>query len=394
MTTPATSSLPNTDSKLRSIALVLLCGSWYIGSSTGLIAFNKDLMNADKFPFPAALGLLHTSFCSLTVAILFLLKPGLFPSLTDPEKKVTIDGRMIGSVILVGVLFSAQIIMSNMAYMFADVAFLQMLKESNLVLVYLMSVAFGIEIFKTRQMLLVALIVMATVMSIHGEMHFNLYGFLLQAFSCVGESLKMTLTCLLMSSMGKGLDPLSYMLTVMPVCAVIFASTICCFKTLAPQQQMFPMPAANDWIQWKWMLMANMCVALSLNVATFVFIRVSSAVSFVLAGILKDVMIVIVGVIFMGHEISGQQASGFTLQVSLVLIWSLFKTFPQEFESGISGGLMLVLFGKIPGKEHLLEAEPKDLNGRPDNDVEYGSTKQVQSPSAGPVPATVTEGKA
>merc|ERR1719181_2145863 len=130
-------------------------------------------------------------------------------------------------------------------------------------------------------------------------------------------------------------------------------------------------------MNWKWTLLANMCLAGSLNVSTFVFIRVSSAVSFVLAGIMKDVMIVLVGIIFMGHQISGLQASGFSLQVSLVFLWSLLKTFPREFETGISGGLMMVLFGRTPPEEKQKLVEdapgPDEEKKKPVKDVEYGS---------------------
>lgn len=332
---------------MMSIVLVLLTGTMYIASSAGLIAFNKKIMEADRFPFSAGLGLLHAVFCSLSAWTVFAVKPDLFPSMSNPEKKVPLDRSLFQNAIVpIAICFSAQIILSNQAYLFADIAFLQMIKESNVIWVYLLSVVCAVEAFGWRQLRLVCLIMMATWVSITGEPHFSLPGFALQASSCAAETIKITLQGVLLTSSGRGLDALSYMLIVMPACAILFSCVFAVCTVSEPYYHIIDIPTMNDWMTNRWALLANACLALTLNFSGMLFIRCSSAVSYVLAGIMKDVMIVASGILFMGHETSSKQVTGFTLQVVLILLWSLVKTFPKAFANGLFDGLRVVFLGK------------------------------------------------
>jgi len=335
------------NSKAGSVALILLTGALYISISSGLITFNKYLMAPGRFPFPAALGLLHSVFCSLMAAFLYMFKPGLFTSITGPEKRVSMyDSSLWKAILPIATFFSLQIVLSNQAYLFADIAFLQMLKEANVVFVYLTAIAFGLAAFKWVQMRLICFIALATWMSVKGDLTFAWAGFYIQCACCVAETSKITLQSLLLSSAGKGLDALSYMLLVMPLCAVIFGTLLLALSFAGPSQMVLPMPATSDWMNMKWVLLLNACGALALNLSTLAFIKYSSGVTFVLASILKDIMIVLAGIMFMGHKTTVFQMLGFTLQVVLILLYSLTKIYPDEFEHGINCGLRVLLLRK------------------------------------------------
>jgi len=316
--------------------------------SAALIAFNKHLVNDDRFPFPAALGLLHASFCALMAAVLYVVKPSLFPSLTDPEKKVNLnDGVVFKTLMPIAVLFSLQIVLSNQAYLFANVAFLQMLKETNLVYVYILSIAFALEVFKWRHMRILILIVMSSFMCVKGEAHLTMAGLLIQGASCFVESAKITLQGLMLSG-GRGLDAMSFMLVVMPVCASIFGGILLFCSLVFPGQAILPMPALSDWVTCRWLLLANASVALLLNISTLVFIKCSSALAYVMAGIVKDVCIVMTSIVFMGSDTTMLQMAGFTLQMCFICAWSLLKTFPKECENSLFEGIQIIFFGS-PG---------------------------------------------
>jgi len=308
-----------------------------------------------------------------------MARPQLFPSLTDPEKKVNLrDGMMVKAVSTVAVLFAAQIILGNQAYLYANISFLQMLKESNIVWVYLLSILFGMEVFKSRQMVIICLITVATFMTVHGELSLTMVGLSLQATCCLAESLKITLQGVLLSSTGRGLDTFSYMLLVMPVCACLFGTILMFVAIAIPEQQILPMPHWADVVLMKWELLANACVALMLNISCFVFIRCSSAVSYVLAGVMKDVCIVFTGIIFMGNVSSPLQLSGFSLQLVLVLTWSLLKTFPKEFEHSLLDGFAIVFMGKKSSPDKVDKAEhAKEASA--DAEANYGAIKHNDS---------------
>lgn len=367
--------LQTNNSKTMSLALVLLTGGLYISISSGLITFNKYLMAPGMFPYPAALGLLHAIFCSLMATFLYMVKPALFTSITDPEQLVTdpekrfsmYDCTLWKAILPIALFFSLQIVLSNQAYLFADIAFLQMLKEANVVFVYITAISFGLAAFKWVQMRLIGLIVVATWISVKGDLTFVWAGFLIQCACCVAETTKITLQSLLLSSYGagKGLDVLSYMLLVMPLCAAIFATLLLLLSFAGPSQMLLPLPALADWIRMKWILLLNACVALALNLSTLAFIKCSSGVTFVLASILKDVMIVLAGIMFMGHQTTVLQTIGFTLQVALILLYSLTKVYPDEFEHGIIGGLRMILSGNTLETQRMKDSAS----------VKYGATK-------------------
>lgn len=369
-------------SNAASVVLILMTGALYISMSAGLITFNKYLMAPGKFPFPAALGLLHAIFCSLMAALLYMFKPALFTSISGPERQFNLYDRSLWKAILpVAALFSIQIVLSNQAYLFADIAFLQILKEANVVYVYLAAIAFGLATFKWLQMNLICLVVVATCMSVKGDLTFAWAGFYIQCACCFVETSKITLQSLLLSSAGKGLDSLSYMLLVMPLCAAIFGMLLLVISFAGPTQMMLPLPAFSDLMNMKWWLLANACCALALNLSTLAFIKSSSGVTFVLAGILKDVMIVLAGIMFMGHLTTRLQMFGFALQVVLILLYSLTKIYSDEFDHGSVAGLRILLSRGL--KKQRLTDQPlmdyRSTQGRDERLAKSESSLQVKS---------------
>lgn len=337
-------SMANT-SKAMQVIIMLSLGAIYIVISAGLIAFNKYLVNPDRFPFAVSLVLCHAGFSSLCALVLLFVKPSLFPSLTDPQKKVAIDANLVlGKALPIAVLFSAQLVLSNTAYLHSSTAFLQMLKESNLVLVYLFSLFAALEVFSWTKGRILICIVFATMLTIEGELRFSFTGFVIQGTSQFFESAKIVLQAIILSGAGKKLDPLSYVLLVMPLCFMVLGSLICGLVFVYPIET-FRTPNFADLAEWWPMLLANACVAFALNVTVAVFMKNSSAVAFILAGITKDAVIVLAGGAFLGELVSGLQIFAFMLQLVFIWTWSLMKMFPEKFENGIFSGLMALYEG-------------------------------------------------
>merc|ERR1719327_2129212 len=117
-------------------------------------------------------------FAAILSLILLLIRPSLFPSLTDPINKVPVDRYlMLKTILPIAVLFSVQLVLSNTAYLHSSVAFLQMMKEANLVLVYVLSLMVALEHFKWRSVIILLFIIAATTMTIVGEVKFSYTGF-------------------------------------------------------------------------------------------------------------------------------------------------------------------------------------------------------------------------
>jgi len=318
---------------------VILLGLLYICNSAGLIAFNKYLLNKEHFPYPVPLVICHAVVSSSLAGILFLIKPSLFPSLTDPEKKVDIDRNlMLKGVMPIAVCFAVQLALSNMALGLSTVAFTQMMKEANIVLVYALSLMMVLEVFQWQTFKIYMLIPFATALTIKGELHFNMTGFVVQAISQVFESVKIVMQAALLTNAGKKLDVFTYLLIVMPICALSLATSLCLLVPSHPNL----FPPLDVLKSWSGVLALNSLVAFSLNAVISFFMKNSSAVAFILAGIVKDAAIVLAGTVILAEDIATIQAIGFAVQLACVGLCAMTKTWPAEFEDGIVPGLMFV----------------------------------------------------
>jgi len=258
---------------------------------------------------------------------------------------------MLTSMLPICACFTIEIILGNQAYQYLSLAFLQMLKESNVVIVYVMALAAATERFNWTNDKLIIFICLASAGTIKGELHFTLIGFSIQMLCCLAGSLKITLQGVLLNSAGMKFDPLSYILLVMPVVALIQGSTLLASATLSPTEGGFewmPVPAWSV-IMAKWhLLLPNALLAFTLNVTAVAFIKASSSVTFVLAGILKDMLIVIGGVVVMHDQVTQLQSMSFVAQLGLLLLWSMAKMHPANFENGIGQGLRSLLKKEEP----------------------------------------------
>eukprot|EP00746_Dinoflagellata_sp_MGD_P017890 gnl/MRDRNA2_/MRDRNA2_141349_c0_seq1.p1 gnl/MRDRNA2_/MRDRNA2_141349_c0~~gnl/MRDRNA2_/MRDRNA2_141349_c0_seq1.p1 ORF type:complete len:366 (+),score=43.54 gnl/MRDRNA2_/MRDRNA2_141349_c0_seq1:135-1232(+) len=345
-------------------SLMLFLGGMYITCSASLISFNKFLMHEDRFPYAVTLVMLHMGFASVLSVILFFCCPSLYPSFNDPARRVQITTRLMMTCILpITILFSAQLVLSNIAYLHSSVAFLQMMKEANLVLVYVLSLFVMLEHFKWRSVMILLFIIAATTMTIVGEVKFSYTGFAVQGASQLFECSKIVLQAVLLSEVagGKKLDAMSYVLVVAPLCFIeLFGAGWALYFIVPDHSFKGVWPHLVNW--WPY-LIANSCIAFALNVVIALFIKHSSAVAFILAGIVKDVIIVSVGCMMFSEHISILQGVGFTLQLVGILVWSLIKTFPDRFEDGFFVGLARTFCGyperkAMKGKTNYGSANP------------------------------------
>ena len=120
--------------------------------------------------------------------------------LLDGVKDVPMTKDMfLRSILPIGILFSASLITSNSAYLYLSVAYIQMLKVMPLfnaaisrlkadtmqafvpVAILLISWTFRIKEPNMRLGVIVFMISSGVALASHGELHFNLIGFLMQA---------------------------------------------------------------------------------------------------------------------------------------------------------------------------------------------------------------------
>jgi len=336
LTQQPAASLPSAPSAGRTLAYGLMT----ICFSVSLINFNNYLMTEGRFPYALPLVLLQMAFCSSFAIVLRYVQPSLFPALTDPIKRVPIDKDFVVSGVLpIGAAFSASLVLTNLAYEKLSVSFLQMLKECNIIIVYAFSLVAALEIFSWRHVQVILFAMVAASLTISGELHFSMDGFMIQVSSMVCECLRIVLQSVLLS--GKKLDALSYVLVVSPVCFV-FLGGLWLLLLALPAGALGTGLALPSWAilhEYAPLLLGNCCLAFSLNVSIALLIKNTSAVSYIFCGVLKDIVAVLVSVVVLHESISPVQCVSFSMQIFAVVVWSLLKSKPENFEQGLISGV-------------------------------------------------------
>jgi len=312
--------------------------------SLGLINVNKYLMHSSRFPYAVPLVLIHMAVCSCVAVVMRLLAPSLFPSLTDATQRIMIDRDFIFKGLLpIAIFFSGSLVLTNMAYAKLSLAFLQMLKETNIIWTYLLSLAFGLEVLKLTSIKIIIVALIAMSLTIQGEMNFVLAGLFIQVSAILCEAVRVVLQALLLS--GKKLDPLSYVLCVSPICGMLLGLVACGLQLLpadyAPDGMTMPSTAeVKIWAPW---LLASSLIAFCLNVSIAALIKHSGPMTYLMCQLLKDLLAVFIGIVVLQEVVTGLQAIGFTMLLSCIFLWSMSKTFPGAFEPGLTSGLSFLL---------------------------------------------------
>mmetsp|Transcript_31008 Transcript_31008/g.68100 ORF Transcript_31008/g.68100 Transcript_31008/m.68100 type:complete len:369 (+) Transcript_31008:101-1207(+) len=327
--------MDSTQSRFWAAAVTLGLALAYIVNSAGLIAFNKYLLHEDRFPFAIMLVFLHMVGVSILSTLLFLIRPSLFPAISSPAPGMHVDlMTVVKGFFPVGLFFGTTLILTNKAMLYCSIAFLQMMKEGNLVLVYVFSIAAGLEYFSWTQSLIGVWIIVGCTLCIHGELHFVWLGFMMQFCGQITECMKLVVQQFLLSGQGYKFDALSFVLYMAPVSALIIAVPMVFFES-------HPMVWARIQALYPFLL-ANICVAFSLNIVVAMFIKHTSAVSFMLAGLVKDTVIVVASVLIFGDAVSALQQCGFFMQLVGVMAVSIVKAFPHCFKDGFWMGFYFV----------------------------------------------------
>jgi len=253
----------------------------------------------------------------LLCSLLYAVAPSMFPGMDR------VQGRKIEVLRLfvpLGVCFAVALYASNKAYLYCSIAFLQFMKESNVVLVFIMCCAVGLQKLDRVKAAIVVWVLGGSFMCVHGELSFSVVGFLLQATSQVAECSKNVLGEYIMSGTNFKLDPLTYTLFMAP-CALVVLIAGC-----ASTWEHNVIAAAYDNVYY---IIPNVFCAFCLNVVIASVLKHCSSMGFILAGMLKDIVIVVVSSEIFGNLVTLPQYLGFAVTLAGCGAWTAVKLYPQ-----------------------------------------------------------------
>jgi len=295
---------------------VVLC-IMYILCSASLIHFNKFVLQ--RFPYPWELTALHMTTSWLFSMVLYAIAPSMFPGMvTVRDRKL----EVLRLFVPLGVCFAIALYASNKAYLYSSVAFLQFMKEANVILVFLFCCFAGLQTVDRVKAFIVMWVLIGASTCVHGEVRFSLLGFVVQATSQLFECTKNVLAEYIMSGTGLKLDQFTYTLFMAP-CAL---SILVLGVAATWEHEVIGSAYANMYY-----LIPNALCAFCLNLIIASVLKHCSAMGFILAGMVKDIVIVVVSSHIFGDIVSYQQYCGFVITLTGCIAWSAVKMYPHGF---------------------------------------------------------------
>merc|ERR1719161_2848131 len=274
-------------------------------------------MHPGRFPHAVPL----TAFHMVVSFVLSAIGYAICGKYAYPGMEIVKDnpGDFMRKLTPLSILFAVSICCSNQAYIYCSVPFLQMCKEMNVVMIYLAGLLLAVEKYNGQTLAILFIVMIGCWMSIHGEMN----------PSGVGFTIKIIIQQMIMQ--GMRVDPLTMVMTMSPLC-------LC---TLSVGLYFLWEPGTfEDAHHMAYHLCLNGLNAFALNIAVALVIRHASGVSFVLAGVIKDILIVTFAAIFTGALVSRLQIAGFTIAVMGVAAHSLVRSH-QDFVDNVLSHLSL-----------------------------------------------------
>ncbi|TDL22822.1 TPT-domain-containing protein [Rickenella mellea] len=302
---PQPASAPKPKQKLSSATIIPI---WIILSSS-VIIYNNHVYNTLKFEFPVFLVTWHLVFAAIGTRVLQRTT-----HLLDGAKEVHISRDMfIRSILPIGLLFSGSLVLSNKAYLYLSLHYIQMLKAFTPVAILIISWTFRIQDPNKKLALIVLMISSGVALASKGELLFDPSGFIIQAAAVAFEASRLVMIQILLH--GMKMDPLVSLHYYAPVCAVINLMVLPFTEGLAPFYELARLGPL--------ILLSNAFIAFLLNVAAVFLVGVGSGLVLTLAGVFKDILLIVGSVVIFGTQVTILQVVGYSIALCGLVI---FKT--------------------------------------------------------------------
>ena len=277
----------------------------YIFVSGSMILINAGLVRR-AFPYPSLLACLHMTSNACLVRVVLVARRCGRPK--DPLVQ-TVDRRIVLYGFLPAALGTvASLSLVNSSYRHCSVSLAQVIKSTNVVWTYAACLVLGLRTFSLLDFSNLFLIVAGvSVACVEGpKTGCSTYGVFLAFSGIVVEGFRLAAMEKLLASRHIVLSPTTYLYYVAPVNAVgLFLVAVATGEWTAFAKAGYATPPSR-------VLALNCAFAFALNGLGLVVIRRLRAVSFVLSGIVKDVVLASVSHVVYRERRTPQQIYGYT----------------------------------------------------------------------------------
>ena len=301
-----TTTIPSTSSGLTShdgiidsayMRKVLPVLSLWLSMSMVVILFNKFLFMG---PFKHPLTLCTIHMCFISCATQILSKIGY---LTIPQIGWTFYAK---NIIPLGAMYALSLSCSNYAAMRLTVSFIQMIKAVTPMMTLAVSVAYGTEKPYFSLQMITIMMTFGVGIASYGEIEFDMLGMFLQLTALTVESIRLVAMQKMNAVHLPKSNPLILLSLFAPVC-FLFLFPIALFLEQGALAKLV-IPATGFTVA------LNTLTAFGLNFAVVLMIsQESGALTLTLAGIIKDIALIVSSIYLFGNPVTYIQVAGYTL---------------------------------------------------------------------------------
>lgn len=285
--------------------------SLWLSMSMLVILFNKYLFS-HVFPFPATLTCAHMLFSSLATLALRASGRLAMPALGWAE--------YARSVLPIGLMFAFSLVCSNQAAMRLTVSFIQMVKAATPMLVLGVAAWAGTERATLNLIVIVTLMTLGVGIASYGELHFDALGMALQVAALTVEAFRLqAIQFLMQKTLPRGSSPFTALAFFAPVCFLLLLPWSMATEPRA-LGALLGSPRAQG------LLLLNALAALGLNASVVWLVSFESGpLTLTLAGVLKDVALIVSSVWLFGNRLTLVQLVGYSLALLGLNCYHLVK---------------------------------------------------------------------
>jgi len=287
--------------------------AFWIAMSMSVILFNKYLYSRGIFPFPLTLTCLHMAFAALLTHALKATGRLDVPSFGWPLYART--------VLPIGALFACSLGLSNLAAMRLSVPFVQMCKALTPMVTLAVSVLMQLEKPTTPLAIVVTIMSAGVVLSTLGEISFEVIGFACQLGSIVAEASRLVVMQALLQAhlpAEARKNPLVPLALFTPSSCLFLLPVALFYEPLALRVLV---SGARVFVP----VLLNTATAFTLNIAVVMLVGATSGLTLTLAGIVKDILLIVTSLFIFEAPITRVQVLGYLVALYGLNCFNLYK---------------------------------------------------------------------
>ncbi|KAI9331950.1 triose-phosphate transporter family-domain-containing protein, partial [Obelidium mucronatum] len=317
-----------TNNNYKTLLTIFYVLAWYT-TSLGLSMYNRWLFSVDhlNFAYPLFTSTIHMvmQFILSAICVTFI-----WPSMR-PSRLPTIYDYML-KVVPCGVATGLDIGLSNSSLKVISLSFYTMVKSGAPVFVLLFAFLFQLEKPTWKLTFIILLICSGVLLMVGGETRFNLQGYIEVQSATILSGFRWSITQILLASASLGMtNPLATSLFLSPVmaAALLVASFIAEDFSLLLQSPLM----VSDPVKLIAMLCFGGFLAFLMVMSEFQLIRVTSVVTFSVAGVLKEVLTIAVSLmVFRDGEFTVAKACGLVVSLFGVGLYNYVRIVAANLE--------------------------------------------------------------